>query len=152
MSPRCLLSLVAVCLLAGACPKSPARDARYPRRSPGCPLTIYNGLPTSGAWDDIGVVQVDCYLDESEITCLGRLNTEACRMGGDIVYNVPKKALRPVERGMVYRGRVAHTRDADKKDEPAPAPDAGSGPVQPLPNAGGASNAAPAPDAAASHQ
>ena len=60
------------------------------------------------------MAQVDCYLDESEVACLGRLRTEACRMGGDIVYNVPKKALRPVERGMVYRAQVAHTREAKK--------------------------------------
>ena len=60
--------------------------------------------------------EVGCYLDESEITCLGRLRTEACRMGGDIIYNVPKKALRPVERGMVYRahGRAHARREEDR--------------------------------------
>jgi hypothetical protein len=54
-------------------------------------------------------------------------------MGGDIIYNVPKKALRPVERGMVYRARVAHSRDVKKADDAPAPPDAGSGPVQPLP-------------------
>ncbi len=139
MSPRCFFSVAVLCLLGAACPKSPGSDARYPRQRPGCALTFYGGLPTSGSWDDIGVAQVDCYLDESEVACLGRLRTEACRMGGDIVYNVPKKALRPVERGMIYRAQVAHTREANKKaeaePEPAATPDAGSGPVLPLPKA-----------------
>ena len=127
MLRRLLIALVAACSLAAACSGSSGRDARYPRRRPGCDLAVYNGLPT-GAWNDIGVAEVGCYLDESEITCLGRLRAEACRMGGDIIYNVPKRALRPVERGMVYRAQVAHTRDAKKTDDgPAPAPDAGSG-------------------------
>src|SRR5262249_44904477 len=99
-----------------ACSGSSARDPRYPRRPPGCALSVHHGLP-DGAWDDIGVAKVDCYLDESEIACLGRLRSEACRMGGDILYNVPAKAARPVERGMVYRAQVAHTRIAGKKKD-----------------------------------
>ena len=131
-------TLFALALVA-ACSGTRGRDARFPRRAPGCPLTVYSGLPTAGPWDDIGLAQVDCYLDDSEIACLGRLHTEACRMGGDIIYNVPAKALRPVERGMIYRAQVAHTRAADKRDEPATPSDAGvgpSGPVLPLPPAG----------------
>jgi len=98
-------------------------------------------------WDDIGLLQVDCYLDESEVTCLNQLRTEACRMGGDIVYNVPRKALRPIERGMIYRAQVAHTREAKKADEaPAPAaPDAGAAPIEPLLPAAAAATP-PAPD------
>ena len=138
MLRRLLIALVTACSLAAACSGSSGRDARYPRRRPGCDLVIYKGLPTGG-WDDIGPAEVGCYLDESEITCLGRLRVEACRMGGDIIYNVPKKALRPVERGMVYRGMVAHTRVANKTDDgPAPSPDAGSGAIEPLPSAAAA--------------
>jgi hypothetical protein len=148
MSCRRLLAplFVAIALAAVACSGSPAGNPRYPRRPPGCPLEIYNGLPDIKLYDDIGIAQVDCYLDESEITCLGRLRTEACRMGGDIVYNMPKKALRPVERGMVYRAQVAHTRAAKKPDDaPAPAPAAGA-PVEPLLPASGAVPIAPAVD------
>src|SRR5262245_60308728 len=149
MSSRPLLapviSRLLACLLAGllagsliaACSGSGARNPKYPRRRPGCDLTLYRGLP-AGAWDDIGLAEVGCYLDESEIACLGRLRTEACRMGGDIIYNVPKSALRPIERGMVYRAMVAHTRDAKTHDE-APAapesPDAGAGTIMLLPKA-----------------
>ena len=122
----------ALALVVAACSGSPARDPRYPRRAPGCALSVHRGLPDVPVWDDLGVAKVDCYLDESEIACLGRLRTEACRMGGDILYDVPSKAARPVERGMVYRAKVAHTRAAKKADE-APAPEAGGGPVVPLP-------------------
>src|SRR5262245_22169726 len=150
MISRCARTLTAILLIActcaavvAACSGSPGRDPRYPRRKPGCALAVYNGLPT-GAWDDLGVAEVGCYLDESEIACLNRLRTDACRMGGDIIYNVPKKALRPVERGMVYRARVAHSRDVKKADD-APAPsDAGNGPIQPLPKTADVA-AAPAP-------
>jgi len=64
-------------------------------------------------------------------------------MGGDILYDVPARAARPVERGMIYRAKVAHTRSTVKKDE-EPAPDAGSGPIVPLSSAPGvAATAAP---------
>jgi hypothetical protein len=154
MFRRSLFALVAVFVIALAC-SSKGRNPRFPRRAPGCPLTVYNGLP-SGAWDDIGVVEVGCYLDESEIACLGRLRTEACRMGGDIIYNVPKRALRPLERGMIYRAMVAHSRDAKTHDDPhdeAPGAhataDAGSGPIMLLPKA--AEPPAPNPVDAGTH-
>jgi hypothetical protein len=138
--------LFALALAVGACSGSSGHGARYPRRPPGCELALYHNLP-AGAWDDIGPVEVDCYLDESEIACLGRLRTEACRMGGDIVYDVPSKALRPYERGMIYRAKVGHTRVTKKPDD-GPAPDAGSGPIEPLPNAARAPVPAPAPKSA----
>jgi hypothetical protein len=132
---RSLLAFAFALPLVAACSGSRGRDARFPRRAPGCPLVTYGGLPTAGPWDDIGIAQVDCYLDESEIACLSRLHTEACRMGGDIIYNVPAKAMRPVERGMIYRAQVAHTRVPKKADEPAAPPEAATGPVVPLPKA-----------------
>jgi hypothetical protein len=151
MLRRLLIALVAACSLAAACSGSSGRDARYPRRRPGCELAVYNSLPTGG-WDDIGVAEVGCYLDESEITCLGRLRVEACRMGGDIIYNVPRKALRPVERGMVYRAMVAHTRAGKETDDgPTAALDAGSEPIEPLPNAAAAVTTPPGPRDAATH-
>ena len=54
---------------------------------------------------------VDCPLDVGAVQCLKKLRMEACRMGGDIIYDVPKKPLRPTEQGMVYAGHVAHTKE-----------------------------------------
>ena len=128
-----LLALAsALALTAVACSGSSGGNPRYPRRPPGCALQMSNGLPEVKVYDDIGMVQVDCYLDESEVVCLSRLRTEACRMGGDLVYNVPKKALRPVERGMVYRAQVAHTREAKKQDDASVPSETSTGPVEPL--------------------
>ena len=116
-------------------------DRRYPRRPPGCALKVYHApIPEVPAWDDIGPTEVSCYLDEGESVCLHRLRTEACRMGGDIIYNVPKRAYRPTERAMVYRGQVAHTRErpakeGDDKPAEAPAADTAAGPIDPLPSA-----------------
>ena len=130
--------VVVLALLAAVACAGPKPERKYPRRRPGCALTIYHTvMPELTTWDDLGVVEVGCYLDESEVICLHRLRAEACRMGGDIIYNVPKRALRPLERAMVYRGMVGHTREepprpaADKHTE-APPSDAGSGPVIPL--------------------
>jgi ribosomal protein S18 acetylase RimI-like enzyme len=130
--PAVLLFAAAAALaMTASCSGGPGREARYPRRAPGCALAIYHQLP-AGAWDDIGLAEVDCYIDEGEITCLSRLRTAACKMGGDIIYNVPKKAARPYERAMVYRAMVAHTRETKKKEDDGPWPDAGSGAVVPL--------------------
>lgn len=127
------LATAGVAFVVAACSGSSGTTAtRYPRRPPGCALQMFNGLPEVKVYDDIGMVQVDCYLDESEVVCLSRLRTEACRMGADIVYNIPKKAARPVERGMMYRAQLAHTRAAKKEDETQAPADAGSGPVEPL--------------------
>lgn len=142
-SSRMLRLGLFVLALVAACSSSRARDPRYPRRAPGCALNVYNSLPP-GRWDDLGVVQVDCYIDESDIACLSRMRTEACLMGGDIIYNVPKTALRPIERGMIYRAQVAHTHGADKKDDEPAATDAGSGPVVVLPKASDTAARAPA--------
>jgi hypothetical protein len=136
-----LAGLLGGSLALGACATT-ARDRRYPARRPGCHLTVSHATTALAAWDDIGVAQVGCYLDEGEGPCLHRLKAEACRMGGDVLYAVPKTAARPGEREMTLRGRVAHTR-ADAP--PPPVEDAGSPasnePVVPL--------GAPAPTAGA---
>jgi hypothetical protein len=138
--------LAGAALLLGACASggdgAPA-TVKYPRRKPGCKIAVYHG-PTPGVkeWDDIGVAEISCDLDSSRPQCLAQLQAEACRMGGDLMYDVPKKPLRPQERAMLYRARVAHTRMPELKEKPAvkageepppPAtPEESAGPVIPL--------------------
>jgi hypothetical protein len=109
MTFRNLLPLGLAAALAVTCATSPPR--KYPPRRPGCALAVFaSSTPQiAGGWDDIGIAEASCYLDESEVACMHRLRVEACRMGGDIVYGVPKRAARPLERVMVIRARVAHT-------------------------------------------
>ena len=134
-------ALILLLLLSFACASGSGAKRKYPPRRPGCALLVYHGLPDVTGWDDVGVAEVGCYLDESEVACLHRLRTEACRMGGDIIYDVPKKVLRPTERGMLFRARVAHTVErAATKTDTAEAPSAvvdSKNPVAPLPRADG---------------
>jgi hypothetical protein len=105
------------------------------------------GSPTPtgiATWDDLGVAEVACHINTSTAECMSRLRAEACRLGGDILYNIPTRPLRPRDELVVYRAQVAHTRTATAKqeskkaDEPAPPaePEAtSSNPIQPLPHA-----------------
>jgi hypothetical protein len=105
------------------------------------------GSPTPtgiAAWDDLGVAEVACHINISSAECISRLRAEACRMGGDILYNIPSSPLRPRDELVVYRAQVAHTRaaaakqESKKTDEPAPPAEpaaTSSNPIQPLPHA-----------------
>ena len=144
MFARLAVALVLLSTLSTLTCAGPKGARRYPRRSPGCALKIFHSpMPEAVTWDDIGFLEVGCYLDEGESICLSRLRTEACKMGGDMIYGVPKRAFRPTERAMVYRGMVAHShetpkaKEADDKAAEAPHADAGaSGPIVPLAPAG----------------
>jgi hypothetical protein len=86
--------------------------AKYPRRGGNCKIRVfYTPVPDVKEWDDLGMARVECQLDVGGVQCLRRLREEACRMGGDLLYDVPKKPLRPTEQGMAYAGHVAHTKE-----------------------------------------
>jgi hypothetical protein len=127
---------------AAACATAPHPDSdesgatagKYPRRPANCKLQVFHSpAPGVAAWDDLGVAEVGCYLDVGVQQCMQRLKEEACRMGGDIIYNVPNKPARPKDQVLVYRAQVAHTRSSDKKgvEEPPP-PEQDAGPIEPL--------------------
>jgi hypothetical protein len=103
-------ALAAAALAAACATRPPGGGPRYPPRRPKCDLQIFH-TPTPGvpAWDDLGSAEIICHIDEGEATCRRRLLAEACRMGGDILYDLPAKVLRPRIEAMVFRGRVAHT-------------------------------------------
>jgi hypothetical protein len=114
-------------------------SARYPQRAPGCDLTLYHtSVPGVALWDDLGVAESACHISTPEAECMRALRAEACRMGGDIIYNVPRRPYRPQDQAVLYRGQVAHSRPgAPQKEEdqdiPAPAsPEESAGPVVPL--------------------
>lgn len=117
-----------------------AANAKYPPRPTGCRVALYHAdKPGVSTWEDIGVAEATCSIDDGEGVCLRKLRSEACRLGGDIIYDVPRHALRPEERALLLRGTVAHTlapepdKDATRDAE---APEQ-SGPVEPLPTSGG---------------
>ena len=120
-------------------------EVRYPRRASGCDLAIYySPVPGVAVWDDLGVAEAACHISDPVAECLRRLKAEACQLGGDMIYNVPRKPLRPRDQVLLYRGQVAHTRaGAPKKFEDPDLPSAASaeesaGPIVPLPSGTGA--------------
>ena len=136
------LSSLLACASGPAAHTDQATAARYPRRPAGCELAVYHTpVPGVPVWDDLGVAEANCHISSTAVECIRMLKAEACRMGGDIIYNVPRKPFRPRDQVLQYRGQVAHTRaGAPKKDEdpnlPPPAsPEEAAGPVVPLPAA-----------------
>ncbi len=151
------LAAPATCATTPASPNA----AKYPPRPNGCTVRVfYSPFPGVKEWDDLGMAHVECPLDVGAQHCLRKLRMEACRMGGDLLYDVPKKALRPSEQGMVYQGHVAHTRvrsdepgadpALEEKDDQSPADAGPVQPIEPIEPAGRESSASPAPDASPS--
>lgn len=125
------LALGALAAVASTCATGGnGNAAKYPPRGHNCSVRVYN-TPTPGVkeWDDLGIAHVDCPLDLGRIQCLRRLREEACRMGGDLLYDVPKRPARPSEQGMVYVGHVAHSRAADGGSAEDDGADAGDEPA-----------------------
>jgi hypothetical protein len=125
---RSTVILVVACAGAGAlaCATTEVQqDNKYPRRPSGCDIALYHtSVPGAAAWDDLGIAEISCHVSSPLSQCLQMLKAEGCRLGGDLIYNVPRSPLRPQDQVMVFRGQVAHTRGGGppKKDEDADLP------------------------------
>jgi hypothetical protein len=113
-------------LLAWTCASTQNPNAaKYPPRGRRCKVHVYTGsTPGVKDWDDLGIARVECPLDVGRRQCMGQLIEQACRMGGDLLYDMPKKGQRPGEQALVYQGHVAHTKvtaDATAPEEDAAA-------------------------------
>jgi hypothetical protein len=153
-----LRAVLAGALLAGAglthgCASAGTPSTRYPRRAPGCDVAVYHtAVPEVATWDDLGVAEATCHIGGPLAECLRLLKADACRLGGDILYNVPRKPFRPRDQLMQLRGQVAHTRgpgatggehgahedeNSRQTDDGAPppaTPEEAGGPIVPLPS------------------
>jgi hypothetical protein len=131
-----VLLLIGAAIACATAPRSDegAAATKYPRRPHNCKLAVfYTPAPKVSGWDDLGVAEVGCHLAVGVQQCMQRLREEACRMGGDILYAVPEKPLRPKDEVLVYRAQVAHTRAGAKKlDDAPPPPEQDAGPIEPL--------------------
>jgi len=140
-------ALVAAAVALGlGCATAPAPVAhKYPRRGPGCTLALYRTpVPGVAAWDDLGIAEVGCNINTSQSECLRRFYAEACRMGGDMIYTLPRRPMRPTDQAVIYRGQVAHSVGTapkpEEKDPELPPPataEEAAGPVVPLGAAAG---------------
>ncbi len=109
MTTRSALVLLAA---AAACNSGPKTDPRYPPQPPGCDVKLFRGKVVSLTYDDIGRVVSICGIDISPESCLKELKNQTCKLGGDIVYDVPEEPLKPSPDKIKFTGRVAHTRQA----------------------------------------
>jgi hypothetical protein len=128
-----LLALAPSLAALATCATGGATNPKYRSRGAGCPIAIiHQSTPPVPEWDDLGMAEAGCYLDEGPGICLQRLKAEGCRMGGDMIYDVPRRPSRPTERALVFRGHVAHTKTTAKPAPVETASDAAPGPVIPL--------------------
>jgi hypothetical protein len=107
ISALCSLLLVAAVSCGGGAPKT---DARYPPRPAGCDVQLFRGKIKSIPYDDIGRVDAICGNDIGLEECLKELKNQTCKLGGDLVYDVPDEPEKPSPDKIRVTGRVAHTR------------------------------------------
>jgi hypothetical protein len=103
----CLLSLTVAIL---SCASHKKTDPRYPPQPVGCKVMIFRGpVASTVAYDNIGRVDMICGELIPDSDCLRGLMDEACKLGGDILYDV-LAPTKPAPDKIKYDGRVAHTR------------------------------------------
>jgi hypothetical protein len=119
MKRAAFVSLFTLVALA-SCGGGPKTDPRYPPRPEGCDVKVFRGKVAGIPYDDIGHVDSICGNDIGPDGCLQELKNQTCKLGGDIVYDVPDEPNKPSPDKMRYTGRVAHTRAAGSSDAGAP--------------------------------
>jgi hypothetical protein len=95
-----------------SCGGGPKTDPRYPARADNCDVKVFRGKVSGMTYDDIGHVDSICGSDLGPQACLDELKRQTCKLGGDIVYDVPDEPEKPSPDKLRYTGRVAHTRIA----------------------------------------
>jgi hypothetical protein len=104
----CLGALLAAALAACTAPKT---DPRYPPREPGCAVRIYKGpVPSTTPKHDIGRVESICTTDVPESDCMRTLMDQTCKLGGDILWDVPEIPEKPTPDKFRWVARAAHTK------------------------------------------
>jgi hypothetical protein len=98
--------------MLASCGGHAAVDSRYPPRPAGCDVKLFHTRVEGMAYDDIGHVDAICGTDISVDDCLVELKNQACKLGGDIVYDVPDEPKKPTPDKVRFTGRVAHSRAA----------------------------------------
>ena len=96
-------------LAASACGGGSKEPSKYPPRPEGCDVSLFHGTPTMQT-DNIGPVSAICSDDVKEDDCIRTLKDEACKLGGDVVWEVPDKPTRTNSDKNRWTGRAAHSK------------------------------------------
>jgi len=99
-------------LTVASCGGAPATDPHYPPRPEGCDVKVFYGKVAGIVYDNIGRVDSICSNDLGIQQCILELKKQTCKLGGDIVYDVPSEPDKPSPDKMRLTGHVAHTRIA----------------------------------------
>jgi hypothetical protein len=102
------LFLAAIALVS--CGGNAKIDSHYPPRPAGCDVKVFHGKVAGIVYDDIGRVDSICGVDMGRESCLTELKNQTCKLGGDLVYDVPDDPEKPSPDKIRYTGHVAHTR------------------------------------------
>jgi hypothetical protein len=113
------VALLSTAAMVAACGGTKT-DPRYPPRPEGCAVQVFRGKVAGIAYDDIGHVDSICGNDIGPEGCLAELKNQTCKLGGDIVYDVPDEPNKPSPDKISYTGRVAHTRASATTPAPSP--------------------------------
>jgi hypothetical protein len=93
-------------------------DSRYPARPDGCDVKVFHGKVAGMQYDNIGHVDAICGSDLGDAACIAELKNQTCKLGGDIVYDVPDDPEKPSPDKVKFTGRAAHTRAAPAAGAP----------------------------------
>jgi hypothetical protein len=88
-----------------------SRRATQGPRPVGCPVQVYR-TALSMPNENVGPVTALCDPDDSPERCLRVLQDEACKLGGDLLWQIDGPTLENTQNGPMQRmhGRAAHTK------------------------------------------
>ena len=106
MRPVTLVPLVVLAAAGCADPPPP----KMPAKAKGCEVTVYRGAVPEGVnVTPLGEVVSDCGKNDADSDCIRALQNEVCKLGGNVVYEVPN-APEPVSDVMLRYEGIAGAR------------------------------------------
>ncbi len=100
-----IMSLAVLAACGGA-----DKPSRFPTRPAGCDVKMFHGKVSGLAYDDIGHADAICGNDLGLEACMTELKNQACKLGGDLIYDVPYEPEKPSPDKVRLTARVAHSR------------------------------------------
>ena len=102
-----LLVLCAV-FAAASCADPP--PPKLPAKAKGCEVTVYRGaVPDGMKVTPLGEVVTDCGKNDADSDCIRALQDEVCKLGGDVVYEVPSAPEPQTDVMLRYEGIAGTT-------------------------------------------
>ena len=95
------LAFLSLCVLA--CGSNP--PPQMPPKPKGCDVTVYRGAPPEGvSVTRLGHVSAPCGKNDADSDCIRALQDEVCKLGGNVVYEVPDKPEQETDVMLRYDG------------------------------------------------